>query len=198
MSPEQIRRVSRNQSSRPVLKKGTPVNIRILSPMVLAGALVTVLAAQTPQVLDLNFPNFAAQAKKKAEVDLDASTLAGALQMAGKKDAEGALSGVKAVHVRNYEFAAAGAYKDSDLDPLRRQVAANSAWSRFLNVKEEHESTEIFFLQPQGNDPGGFLLISAEAKEVTVVEILGTIELSHMQELVKSTISYDLKASAKQ
>jgi hypothetical protein len=158
-------------------------------------------AAQKPasaagQKLNLNFPSLAAQAKEKVEVDLDGDTVAQSLELAGGKKGADALSGVKAVHVRNYEFAAAGAYPVSALDPLRRQVAANPAWSRIVNVKEENESTEIFFLKPDAGQPGGFLLISAEAKEVTVVEVLGTLELSRLQELVQSSVSYDLKKVA--
>jgi hypothetical protein len=168
--------------------------MKLLMVIGMAGLMIPAWAAD--QKLDLNFPTLAAQAKEKAEVDLDGDTVAQALALAGGKKGTEALSGVTAVHVRNYEFAAVGAYSDSALDPLRRQVAANSAWSRIINVKEKNESTEIYFLKPDTGQPGGFLLISAEAKEVTVVEILGTLELSRMQELVQSSISYDLKASA--
>jgi len=157
-------------------------------------------AAQKPapaadQKLDFNFPNLAALAKQKAEVDLDGSTLA---QLSGgDKGSAGAFSGVKGVHLRNYEFATEGAYPKSTLDPLRRQVAANPAWSRIVNVQEDNESTQIYLLKTDGDQLGGFLLISAEAKEVTVVEVLGAVELSRMKELVESTISYDLRAATK-
>jgi hypothetical protein len=145
------------------------------------------------QKLDLNFPNLAAQAKEKAEVDLDGQALTTAMQMAkGKSEkAEAALSSVQGVYVRHYTFASDGAYRDSDLDPLRKQVEGNSAWSRIINVKEPKESTQIYLLKS-----GGFLVVNAEAKEVNVVEILGSIDLAHMQELVNSTIKYDLKAAA--
>jgi hypothetical protein len=169
--------------------------MKTLTATIMAAFLVPAFVAA--QDLTLDFPNLAAKAKEKAEVDLDAATLAQAGALAGgKQGTAGALSGLKAVHVRNYEFAEAGAYADSDLDPLRRQVAGNSAWSRIVNVKEEHESTQIYILKAADNQPGGLLVISAEAKEVTVVEVLGTVDLSRLQEVVKSSISYDLKASA--
>lgn len=174
------------------------MNIQTVPATILAAlALPAWAAAQNiPQTLDLNFPNLAAQAKEKAEVDLDESALAAAAKLAGGKklNAE-ALSGVKGVHVRHYEFAAEGAYKDSDLDPLRQQAAGNQAWSRIINVKEAKESTQIYILKADGG-PGGLLVINAEAKEVNIVEILGSVDLAHLQEVVKSSISYDLKASA--
>ena len=141
----------------------------------------------TAQNLDLSFQNLAAQAQKKSEVDLDKANLTKATDAA---------SGVEGIHVRHYEFAAAGSYRISDLDPLRKQVAANPAWSRIVNVQEKDESTEIYVLKTDGLLPGGLLVIAAEAKEVNVVELLGTVDLGRMQEIVKSSISYDLKATA--
>jgi hypothetical protein len=154
------------------------------------------------QKLNLDFPDLAAKAREKAEVDLDAAALGQARQLAGQaadgkaKEAVNALSGVNGVHVRHYEFADANAYSDSVLDPLRKQVSANPAWSRIISVKEKNENTEIFIMVPGAVPAGGLLVISAEAKEVNVVEILGTVELGRLKELVKSSISYDLKASA--
>ena len=168
------------------------------APIILATLIAPAWAAaqNAPKALDLNFPNLAAQAKEKAEVDLDADALAGAAQMVkAQKGVADALSGVKGVHVRHYEFAAEGAYKDSDLDSLRSKVAADSSWSRIINVKEPKESTQIFLLKGE-NTLGGLLVINAEAKEVNVVEVLGNVDLSRLQEVVKSSISYDLKASA--
>ena len=156
----------------------------------IAAAALLFSVAAAAQKLNLDFPNLAAQAKEKAEVDLDSAALSALGQ---KPETKGALSGVTGVFVRHYEFAAAGAYSDSDLDPLRRQVEGDAAWSRFVSVKESGESTQIFALKI-GGAPGGLLVISAEPKEVTVVEILGTVDLSHLQEVVKSTIKFDLKS----
>jgi hypothetical protein len=137
--------------------------------------------------LDLNFPNLAAKAAEKSEVDLDGAVA---------KAAAGGL-GVTGIFVRHYEFEEAGAYSERDLDPLRKQVAADPAWMRVLSVKEKGEDTQIFMRAPGADqDSGGFLVIATEATEVNVVQILGTIELSRLQELVKSSISYDLSAAA--
>jgi hypothetical protein len=156
----------------------------------IAAAALLFSVAGAAQKLNLDFPNLAAQAKEKAEVDLDAAALSALGQ---KRQIESVLSGVSGVFVRHYEFAAAGAYSDSDLDPLRRQVEGDAAWSRIVSVKEAGESTQIFALTT-GGAPGGLLVISAEPKEVTIVEILGTVDLSHLQEVVKSTIKFDLKS----
>ena len=155
------------------------------------------------QKLDLNFPNLAAAAKEKAEVDLDGDTLAAARGIAGAKAPAGAFSGVKKFMCGTTSFGAPGAYANSEIDPLRKQVAADASWSRIVSVQEKNESTQVYLLKPGADSastsPGGLLVIATEPKEVTVVELLGSVDLAHLarlQELVQSSISYDLKSAA--
>ena len=145
------------------------------------------------QALNFNLEALAAKAKEKAEITLEGPLLTQALQSVPDK-VKGAVGNVSRVVVRHYEFATDGQYSDSDLDTIRKQL---SSWSRVINVKEEHESTEIYMLNQDGK-PGGFLLISAEPKELTVVHIVGSIDLASLQAVVKSTISYDLKSAGGQ
>lgn len=145
------------------------------------------------QTLDINFDALAAKAKDKAEITLEGPLLTQALQMAPDK-VKGAVANVSRVMDRHYEFQNTGQYSDSDLDAVRKQVSNSAGWSRVLNVKEEHESTEIYMLSQNGK-PGGFLLISAEPKELTVVHVVGSIDLASLREVVNSTIHYDLKGA---
>jgi hypothetical protein len=155
--------------------------------------MVFCLALSTParsQGLDINLDTLAAKAKEKAEVTLEGSLLTQALQQAPEK-AKGVVANVSRVVVRHYEFATTGQYADSDLAAIRKQVAT---WSRVINLKDEHESTEIYMLSQDGK-PGGFLLIAAEPKELTVVHIVGSVDLASLRAVVESTIHYDLKAA---
>jgi hypothetical protein len=145
------------------------------------------------QSVDINLDALATKAKDKAEITLEGPLLAQVLQQAPEK-VKGAAASVSRVVVRHYEFENTGQYSDSDLDAIRNQV---STWSRVLNVKEEHQSTEIYMLSQDGK-PAGFLLISAEPKELTVVHVVGTIDLARLKEVVNSTIHYDLKSAGGQ
>ena len=156
------------------------------------------------QKLELKFDALAAKASDKAEVDLDGAILKLALpQGLAKKDKDGKspvsdlLSGVQEVHVRHYEFEKAGAYTDKDLEPLRKQVSEGSGWSRILNVKEKDETTEVFLLN-QGGKLSSCLIVAAEAKELSVVYLMGTLTLAQMKELVDSNIAYNLASLAEQ
>ena len=88
-----------------------------------------------------------------------------------------------------------GSYSDKDLEPLRKQVSEASGWSRVLNVKEKNGSAEVFVLS-QGGKVGSCLILAAEAKELAVVYIMGTLTLAQMKELVDSNIAYNLAALA--
>ena len=145
------------------------------------------------QGLDINLDTLAAKAKEKAEVTLEGSLLAQALQMA-PANVKSAVANVSRVLVRHYEFEKTGQYTDTDLDGVRKQVSNGAGWSRVLNVKEEHESTEIYMLSQDGK-PAGFLLISAEPKELTVVHLVGSVDLASLRAVVNSTIHYDLKSA---
>jgi len=50
----------------------------------------------------------------------------------------------------------------------------------------------------QSGQTAGFLLIAAEEKELTVVHVIGSIDLASLKEVVDSTIQYDLKSAAGQ
>jgi hypothetical protein len=143
------------------------------------------------QNLNLRLDSIAAQAKEKAEIDVDGVMLAKAGKIDKKLDS--ILGGVKEVHVRNYEFSEAGKYSEGDLEPLRKQVGEGSGWSHMVNVKEEQERVEILVRSVDGK-PAGFLVIAAEAKELSLIYIVGDIALDKIGELVNSSVKYDLKS----
>jgi hypothetical protein len=160
----------------------------------LAASLVPVLAPG--QTLELKLDSLAAKAKEKAEIDLDGTMLEAGQKLAqGKIPAEmkQLLAGVKELHIRHYAFAKPGEYADQDLDPIRKQVGAGSGWSRIINVKEKNSNVEIY-VQAQESSPGGVVVLVGEARELTVVAVVGKISLDKLTELVKSSVKYDLKS----
>jgi hypothetical protein len=154
--------------------------------------LAALAATLTPiwgQQVDLKFDAIAAKAKEKTEIDLDGNALSALMKLGGKNDL---LANVTGVVMRNYEFAKEGEYSDRDLEPVRKQVSG-TGWSRILIVKEEKETTEIYMFTAAGK-PAGFLLIAAEPEELTVVNVQGNIQVAQLQELVQSSIAFDLKS----
>ena len=151
------------------------------------------LAPAWGQALNFNLDAVAAKAKEKAEITLEGPLLEQAMKNAPDK-LKDKMGNVSRVVLRHYEFDKPGQYADSDLDSVRKIVSSGPDWARLINIKEEKESVEIY-MQSQGGKTTGFLLIAAEQKELTVLHVAGTIDLASLQEVVKSTIAYDLSTA---
>jgi hypothetical protein len=144
------------------------------------------------QKLNLNFDEIAKKAKDKTELSLEGPLLDMLKQTVLKsadKEKQALFAGIDQISIHSYEFAKPGEYADSDLDPLRKQMANAAGWSRMLNVKEKDEDTQIYVLM-QGDKPAGFVLIAAEAEELTVIQVAGSIQLAKLEELVNSTVQF--------
>jgi hypothetical protein len=104
---------------------------------------------------------------------------------------------VQEIHVRNYEFANAGAYTDKDLEPLRKQVSEGSGWSRIVNVKDKDKDDNVeVFVQSLGGKVGSCLILAAEAKELSVVYLMGTLTLARMKGVADPNVVDSLTALA--
>jgi hypothetical protein len=167
--------------------------MKTLATFALLAAFVSIPAGAQKLNLNLNFDALAKNATEKTELSLEGPLLELVRQKlvkAGDQDPKAALlASIDQISVHTYEYAREGDYADSDLDPLRRQMASAAGWSRLLDVKEKGESTQIYVLM-QGDKPAGFLLISAEPKELTVIHVAGSIQLAQLKELVDSTIKF--------
>jgi hypothetical protein len=153
-------------------------------------ALFAVLSAALPSraQLNINLDNLKTKAKASMDVSLDANML----QLAGrflssKKDDEAAakelVSKLKAVYVKTFEFDKEGLYSQADLQPVREQLKA-PGWSRMLGVQEnsDREGVEIY-VKTEGGQTAGLAVLAYEPKELTIVSILGQIDLERLSEL---------------
>jgi hypothetical protein len=157
-------------------------------------AVACIVAALAPagaaaQKLELRLDALASRAAEKAEVDLDGAALGTAKILAGGIPAQ--LSGLAEVHVRHYEFPEKGAYSPADLEHLRKQVGPGSGWARLVSVKDETDDVEIHFFPARAGN-GGLLIVAGEARELTVVHLVGDFSEDKLREIVKSDIKYDL------
>ena len=91
------------------------------------------------------------------------------------------MDGLKGVYVKSFEFEKEGQYSEADLAALRSQLRAPD-WSNIVDVKEKHESSAIW-LKTDGKQTQGLVVLSAEPKELTFVQIIGVIDPSMLSEL---------------
>jgi len=88
------------------------------------------------------------------------------------------LGGITGIYVKSFEFNAPNMYAESDVEAIRKQVSG-SGWSRVVSVREQGKLAEIYFWRER-ETTGGLVVISAEANELTVVNIVGRVDLASL------------------
>lgn len=130
----------------------------------------------------------AAKAEESADVTLDANMLQFAGRFLSGKDGDEAkakklISGLKGIYVRSFEFAKEGEYSSADVDAVRAQLQP-PVWSRVVGVRSRNgENAEVFFKNSTPNQIGGLVVIAAEPKELTIVNISGVIQPEDLADL---------------
>lgn len=144
-------------------------------------------AAGYGQALDLKrLDKLADKASSKTEVTLDGSVLKLAAKFLSGDDPDEVkikrlVANLKGIYVRTFEFEKEGEYSESDISAVRKQL--ESGWSRIVDIrsKKDDDNAEIYL--KTGGPDGGLAIICAGAKELTVVNIVGKIELDELSEL---------------
>lgn len=146
--------------------------------------------AQSPG-FDFDWSKLAPKSIETVEVNLDRPML----ELAGKflkfqsKNSEEAaikdlLQNLKGVYVRSFRFANPGEYSLADVDKFRSQFNGGG-WNKIVDVRSSRTSGENagVYIKASGDEIQGIVVIAAEPKELTVVNILGNIRPEQIQEL---------------
>jgi hypothetical protein len=93
------------------------------------------------------------------------------------------VSGLKGVYVRVFEFEKPGEYAPSDLEPIRSQLR-RPGWDKIVGVSSKSGGSNVdVHLKYQGDNVIGVAIISADPKELTIVNIIGLIDLEKVRQL---------------
>ena len=155
-------------------------------------ALVLFLAIGPLLAQDVKLPpgieKLAGKASDVVDVSLDGPLLRLAGRFLSNNDPDEAkvkniVNGLKGIYVKSFEFEKEGEYAPSDLEEIRRQLRA-PGWSRMVGVisKKGGENTEIY-MKLDDDHVGGLVILAAEPKELTVVNIVGNISLDDLSSL---------------
>ncbi|WP_031499347.1 DUF4252 domain-containing protein [Bryobacter aggregatus] len=141
--------------------------------------------ALAEQALDLGaLKGLEDKAKEATSIDLGPDQLKlmmGFANDGGSKDLQNLARTIELVQVRTYEFDKENMYSLADMEALRAKVK-NSDFVPFLSVKEKKGFTEILMRKgPKGLR--GFVLLSAEPREITVINIVGDLDLNSLSKL---------------
>ena len=157
---------------------------RKLLPILLLLAFPVVLWAQ-----DLKLPpgieKLAAKAKETVEVNMDGPMLRWAAKFLSTEDPEEKkaaklVANLKGIYVRSFEFSEEGACSAPEVDALRAQFHSPE-WSRVVGIRSEREGDNVdVFFKLENEKMAGIVIISAEAKELTFVNIVGPLEVNQL------------------
>jgi hypothetical protein len=151
--------------------------------------LVPVLsAAQSPR-LDLpDYDHLAKKASESVNLSLDTTLLSLAARFLDSSDPEQQsvkefIGGLRGIYVRSFDFDADREWSETDIEPVRKQLSG-AGWSRLMNVRSrrENEAVEIY-LALDGNKVQGLALVAAGARNLTIVNIVGSIDLDRLRKL---------------
>jgi hypothetical protein len=151
-------------------------------------ALLLLVGALSAQQVKWDFDKLAARASDSTEVSVDGPLL----QMAGKflsdtdKDqakVKKLIGGLKGIYVRTFEFKKPGEYSAADVEPFRAVLRAPE-WQRIVGThsSEDGETVEVY-IKNDSKGIGGVAIIATEPKELTLVNIVGAVDLDSLSDL---------------
>lgn len=154
---------------------------------VVAAVVLAPLCAQDMR-LPANLEGLSAKAEESVDVTLDGSML----RLAAKwlhdtgEDAKAkkVLAGLEGIYVRSYHFAAEGEYTKADVDSFRSQFRA-PGWSRIVGARSKRSGgdADVFIKVDANGTLGGLVVIATEPRELTVVNVVGTIDPAQLADL---------------
>jgi hypothetical protein len=166
----------------------SPFNIRtplILMLIVIASAFVA--KAQDSRLQLGSLDHLAAKASQTVDVNIDERLMRIAAKFlsehdADEKDVKQLVSGLKGIYVRSFEFDSDAQYTAADVEAVRTQLRG-PGWSRLVNVTSKKEGNVEVYLLLNGEQIGGLAVLSTDVRELTVVNIVGPVDLDKLAKL---------------
>ena len=157
----------------------------------IAGLLVVTAAftvqAQDPRIQTVSIDHLVAKASRTIDVNVDERLMKMAAKLLSDKDVEEKeikqlVAGIKGIYVKSFEFEADGQYTAADVESIRTQLRGPS-WSRMVNVSSKKDGGLEVYLSFQGELVNGLAVIATDDRELTVVNIVGPVDLDKLAKL---------------
>jgi hypothetical protein len=143
-------------------------------------------AAQSAYLQISQLEKLAEKASNTVEVNLDKKLLQLASKFLnpnnpGEARVRELVGGLEGVYVRVFEFDQPGGYSNGDVDSVRSQL---QGWSKIVGVRsrKQGENVEVH-IKYSGDSILGLAIVAADPKTLTVVNIVGPIDLEKLSQL---------------
>jgi vacuolar-type H+-ATPase subunit I/STV1 len=138
-----------------------------------------------------NLDKLSAKAARVTDVTLDGSLLQFAVGLIQKIDAQdedvaqlqNIIKNLKGIYIKSFEFDEASQYTKADIDAIRSQLTG-PRWTKIVqSVEKRHNEYDEIYLLKNGDRIGGVVILVAEAKELTVVNLVGDVPVDKISSL---------------
>jgi hypothetical protein len=175
----------------------------------LVGLVVCLLASQgygqdAKLQLD-NLNKLSDKAARVTDVTLDGSLLQFAKSLIEKvgdddKDVEqlrSIIGNLKGIYIKSFEFDEASQYSKADVEAVRSQLSA-PRWTKIVQStdKRNNERDEIYLLKDH-EKVAGLVILVAEARELTVVNIVGEVPVDKIASLERHIVVHEQNQGGK-
>jgi hypothetical protein len=155
--------------------------------LLVAGSAMTARAQSARLQMD-QLDSLANRASETVDVRLDERLMQTTAKFFSSKDPDEAkikevLKGVKGIYVKSFSFEREGEYSQAEADSVMSQLRGGG-WSKIVTVRSKKASENLeVYLNMTGDQIGGLAVVSFEPKELTVVNIIGPIDLDKLSSL---------------
>jgi len=148
---------------------------------------VVAVRAQDPRIQMGNLDHLATKASQTVDVNIDQRLIQLAAKLLSSEDREEAevkklVNGLKGIYVKSFEFDHVGEYSTADIESIRSQLRS-PLWSRLVNVTSKRDGSVEVYLMLSGDQISGLAVLSTDDKELTVVNIIGPVDLDKLVKL---------------
>lgn len=143
--------------------------------------------AQDTRIKTSHLDYLTAKASATVDVNIDERLIQLTAKFLSSKDLKEAsvkevVNGLKGIYVRSFEFEKEGEYSLADLESIRSQLRS-PGWSRIVNVSSKKEGNVEVYLMINGTQIGGLAVLASDPKQLTVVNLIGPVDLEKLTKL---------------
>jgi hypothetical protein len=156
---------------------------------VLLMALTALLPAAAQEIkFPASLEKLASKASETVDVTMDQNLLQLASKFLSDRDPDEArakrlIAGLKGIYVKSFQFDHRGEYQDSDVEEIRSQLKAPN-WSRVVGVRSRKDGDNAdIFIKTESGQVTGLVVLVAEPRELTFVNIIGPINPEDIRDL---------------
>jgi len=164
------------------------ISLRLSLLLALCAGAGLAARAQTAKIDLSQLDHLAGKASETVDINLDGHLLQTTAKLFSSNDPDDAavreiLNGIKGIYVKSFEFAHEGDYTAADVEAVRSQLRA-TGWSRIIGVTSKNDGEDIeVYIMDIGEHIGGVAVIGTESKELTVVNVVGPVDLGKLAKL---------------